>query len=122
MRGKARAYIRLYWVGKDGKLLKQYHIQGCNPTDKWQRFIAIAQVPPQATGVIMALEKINKAGATDCDDAELTIRKGAVLSNGKMLASVNINLAGVIDSAALADNSFQYTRSNRRGFGGGWFR
>ena len=121
IRGKGKAYIRIYWYDKNGKKLPKYFLDSRNATDKWQEFKTNVKVPEGAVSFEFNLELIANIAEVEFDNAKCRIDRGAVLDNGKIKAVLNPGIGGGIDSLRISGKTMDFTQPNRIGNPGGLF-
>lgn len=121
IRGKGKAYIRIFWYDKNGKKLKAYFLDSRNATDKWQKFDTNVKVPAGVTNFELSLEIIASIGEIDFDAVKCRISSGTILDNGKIKAVLNPHIGGGIDSLTIAGNKMDFTQPNQIGNQGGMF-
>ena len=121
IRGKGKAYIRIYWYGADGKKLPKYYLDGLNATADWQVFKTNVKVPEGAASFVFSLEIIASLGEIDFDKAVCRVEPGTILDNGKIKAVFNPAIGGGIDSLTLKGIGMDFTQPNQIGNGGGMF-
>ena len=121
IRGKGKAYIRIYWYGDDGKKLPKYYLDGLNAAADWQVFKTNVKVPEGVAGFQFSLEIIASLGEIDFDKAVCRVEPGTILDNGKIKAVFNPAIGGGIDSLTLKGIRMDFTQPNLIGNGGGMF-
>ena len=121
IRGKGKAYIRIYWFDKNNKKQKKYFLDGRNATKSWEKFKTNVTVPQGAYGFTLSLEIIASAGEIDIDNVKCTLVKGTILDNGTIRAVINPRIGGGIDSLKVKGCSMDFCRPNMIGKDGGMF-
>ena len=123
VRGKGKAYIRLFWYGKNGKKLAdpQYFMDSFTVSSNWQNFTTNAKVPEKAVYCELSLEVIASVAEVDFDKITCRVDTGTVLDNGKIKAVINPGVGGGIDSLIVDGCKMDFTQPNQIGNPGGMF-
>ena len=110
----AKAYMRFYLLGSDGKRMKKYFMPGMRTNAKWQPLKEKFKVPDGVTGIIASVQTLaNKMPAeVYFDKFEVNINSGTMLENKLLRIQINPLVGGGIDSFVHKETGFDFTMPN----------
>ena len=97
-KGKGNGYIRIYYIDKSGKRLKQYTMQGDHARKEFAALLVRFTVPAGVAKIRYSLETLRNDADIIFDDAKLEIESGDLLENDMLRVTFNPRLGGGIAS------------------------
>ena len=119
VKGRGTGYCRIYFMGPDGKRLKQYKMLGRPATPAFSPLVLKFTVPEGVAGIRFALETLRNDADIVFDDAKLVITAGDVLENAAVQLSFAPRLGGGISSFFWKEKKFEFTSPKTLTKGGG---
>ena len=119
LKGKGNGYIRVYYLDKNGKYLKNYTMQGTYAKSEFAPLLVKFTVPAGVAKIRYSLQTLRNNADVIFDDAKLEIESGELLENNMLRVTFNPRLGGGIASFYWKEKNYEFTSPKTIIRGGG---